>query len=638
MSVVITLDEDKCAGCNKCIAKCPVTGANVAFIKDGANKVRTNPDLCILCGNCIDVCDHHARDYVDDTEKFFADLAKGERISIVAAPAVRFNFSNYKKVFGYLKSKGVNLIYDVSFGADITTWAYLKAIKEKNIASVIAQPCPAIVSFIEKHRPDLIKALAPIHSPTLCTAIYLRKYKNVSDKIAFFSPCLGKTQEFTDTDKLVHYNVTYKKLQEHVAKHGVNLEGFGEHEFDDIGCGLGVTFSRPGGLRENVDYHTNNTAWVRQVEGVDHAYGYLKQYETRMKNGQSLPLLVDILNCANGCNLGTGTCKDISIDDVDARMNQLKQEKLRNKEKKGIRGNTVYSLFEQFDKELQLQDFVRAYHNKSALAQMRNHSNAEYDEVFQSLYKNDDASRNINCFACGYGNCRSLATAILNGENHIENCINYNRAVAEQERYAIDEKVKELGDMQQMIEDNRILNEEKERTSQALKGHVGEIIEAIGDVTSGSREGGAALGKIIGQVQDVFQLATSVRERINVAESKLVEFDNALEGIVTIAFQTNMLALNATIEAARAGEQGRGFAVVAGEVKHLASETRNLVDSTKTSEELIKEGNNELIKLAGALEEQMGTVSQRVSSISAMIEQTTGKCQEIAETAKKIVA
>ena len=638
MSVVITLDEEKCAGCNKCIAKCPVTGANVAFIKDGENKVRTNPDLCILCGNCIDVCDHQARDYVDDTEKFFADLAKGERISIVAAPAVRFNFSNYKKVFGYLKSKGVNLIYDVSFGADITTWAYLKAIKEKNIASVIAQPCPAIVSFIEKHRPELIKALAPIHSPTLCTAIYLRKYKNVSDKIAFFSPCLGKTQEFTDTDKLVHYNVTYKKLQEYVAKNRVSIEGFSEHEFDNIGCGLGVTFSRPGGLRENVDYHTNNTAWVRQVEGVDHAYGYLKQYEARMKKGQTLPLLVDILNCANGCNLGTGTCKNISIDDVDARMNQLKQEKLRNKEKKGIRGKAVYSLFEQFDKELQLQDFVRAYHNKSALAQTRKHSDAEYDEVFQSLYKTDDASRNINCFACGYGSCHSLATAILNRENHIENCINYNRAVAEQERHAIDDKVKELGDMQQMIEDNRILNEEKERMSQALKGHVGEIIEAIGDVTSGSREGGAALGKIIGQVQDVFQLATSVRERINIAESKLVEFDNALEGIVTIAFQTNMLALNATIEAARAGEQGRGFAVVAGEVKHLASETRNLVDSTKTSEELIKEGNNELIKLAGALEQQMGAVSQRVSSISAMIEQTTGKCQEIAETAKKIVA
>jgi hypothetical protein len=357
-----------------------------------------------------------------------------------------------------------------------------------------------------------------------------------------------------------------------------------------------------------------------------------------MKKGQPLPLLVDILNCANGCNLGTGTCKNIDIDDVDSRMNQLKHEKLRKKEKRGIRGKAVYSLFEQFDRELKLPDFIRTYRNKSALARPHDYTDADYDKVFRSLYKNDAANRNINCFACGYGSCKSFATAILKGENHIENCINYNRAVAEQERQAIDEKVKELGDMQQMIEDNRLLNEEKERTSETLKGHVGEIIEAIGDVTSGSRDGGAALASIIGQVQDVFQLATSVRERINIAESKLVDFDNALEGIVTIAFQTNMLALNATIEAARAGEQGRGFAVVAGEVKHLAKETRNLVNSTKSSEESIKDGNNELIRLAGALEQQMGAVSERVSSISAMIEQTTGKCQEIANTAKKIVA
>ena len=36
----------------------------------------------------------------------------------------------YKKVLGYLKKKGVNHIYSVSFGADITTWGYLKYITE----------------------------------------------------------------------------------------------------------------------------------------------------------------------------------------------------------------------------------------------------------------------------------------------------------------------------------------------------------------------------------------------------------------------------------------------------------------------------------------------------------------------------
>ncbi|MCK7467655.1 MAG: 4Fe-4S binding protein [Desulfosudis oleivorans] len=86
-------------------------------MKDGENKVKVDQAKCIKCGHCIDQCDHNARDFYDDTELFFDDLRKGKRISIVAAPAVRFNFDNYKKLFGYLKSIGVNVIYDVSFGS-----------------------------------------------------------------------------------------------------------------------------------------------------------------------------------------------------------------------------------------------------------------------------------------------------------------------------------------------------------------------------------------------------------------------------------------------------------------------------------------------------------------------------------------
>ena len=85
---------------------------------------------------------------------FFRDLANGERISVVAAPAARVNFVNHKKLLGFLKHSGVDQAYDVSFGADITTWAYLKAIRENGLVSVIAQPCPAIVNYIEKFQPE----------------------------------------------------------------------------------------------------------------------------------------------------------------------------------------------------------------------------------------------------------------------------------------------------------------------------------------------------------------------------------------------------------------------------------------------------------------------------------------------------
>ena len=102
-STLVYLDEEKCVGCNKCIRNCPVLGASIAYTLEGKKKVKINIDKCIHCGECIKVCDHDARQYNDDTEMFFTDLKNGKEISLIAAPAIRANFQNYKKLFGYLK-------------------------------------------------------------------------------------------------------------------------------------------------------------------------------------------------------------------------------------------------------------------------------------------------------------------------------------------------------------------------------------------------------------------------------------------------------------------------------------------------------------------------------------------------------
>lgn len=94
-------------------------------------KVIVDSEKCIACGACFDACEHNAREYQDDTKSFFTALEAGKKISVILAPAFLANYPHeYKKVLGYLKEKGVNHIYSVSFGADITTWGYLKYITE----------------------------------------------------------------------------------------------------------------------------------------------------------------------------------------------------------------------------------------------------------------------------------------------------------------------------------------------------------------------------------------------------------------------------------------------------------------------------------------------------------------------------
>ena len=84
-SLVFT--NDNCVGCNKCISVCPVLTANHAVIENGENRIVVDGKQCVACGACFDACAHEARSFNDDTERFFEDLKKGEKISLLLAPA-----------------------------------------------------------------------------------------------------------------------------------------------------------------------------------------------------------------------------------------------------------------------------------------------------------------------------------------------------------------------------------------------------------------------------------------------------------------------------------------------------------------------------------------------------------------------
>lgn len=161
--------NENCIGCNKCISVCPVLTANYAVEENGGNKIVVDGDACIHCGACFDACEHNARSFRDDTERFFEDLKKGEKISLLLAPAFLANYpKEYASVLGGLKKLGVNHLISVSFGADITTWGYIKYITENNFTGGISQPCPAVVNYIEKYVPELLPKLIPVHSPLMC--------------------------------------------------------------------------------------------------------------------------------------------------------------------------------------------------------------------------------------------------------------------------------------------------------------------------------------------------------------------------------------------------------------------------------------------------------------------------------------
>ena len=616
--------NDLCTGCNKCVRSCPVLTANIAT-QEGY--VTVDPDKCIVCGQCFDVCPHEARDYYDDTDRFFEDLASGKKISVILAPAFLANYpKEYQRVLGYLKSKGVSHICSVSFGADITTWGYLKYITEHKFFGGISQPCPAVVTYVEKYIPELIPRLMPVHSPMMCTAIYMKKYMQVTDEIAFISPCIAKKLEITDPNcgGYVSYNVTFEKMMKYI---GNDYEGC-EPYTDELEYGLGSLYPMPGGLRENVEHFLGKEQVVRQVEGEHEAYEYLRSYAKRIQQNKELPFMVDILNCAKGCLYGTATDPKRGTDDVMLTIAKLRNSKTSAKQEKAHFGRKSKSrspwadtltpeerlknFMDAFGK-LDINDFMRSYTNRAV--HIEEPSEQEKNRLFAEMKKDTYEEQHRDCESCGYSSCTNLVRAIHNGVNVKENCVYYVRGLAEEEA----KKIAEIRDQE------RNAQEIRQQKIAAITERFIALSDNIAELNTANEESANEATNLAQYIQDISRLCDELNESIRIMSDFISVYKKSNEDISAIAGQTNLLSLNASIEAARAGENGRGFAVVAEEIRTLSDSTKDLLTQNDQKAEAIFPKITQSMDSIKDLVESMNTMTQKVSTIAANTEEISSQ-------------
>ena len=629
--------NDNCVACNKCISACPVLGANKAvLLADGTAKIDVDGDACIACGACFDACSHDARSYRDDTERFFDDLQRGEKISILLAPAFMANYPDaYGKYLGILKNAGVNKIISVSFGADITTWAYLNYITSNRFLGGISQPCPAVVGYIEKYIPKLLPRLMPVHSPMMCAAIYLKKYMKLNDKIAFISPCIAKKNEIDDPNcgGYISYNVTFDHLVDYIKKN--RLQG-GAIAKDEIEYGLGSVYPMPGGLKENVYWFLGNDVFIRQIEGEKKMYEFLHMYQERIKEKKDLPFMVDALNCEYGCLYGTGTENpDLENDDILMAMNKIRANSVK---KNGAWGKNwspkkrFAALNAQF-KNLRLDDFIRHYTNRSAEVKIKKPSAQELNEIFNSMGKTTAEKRHVDCSACGYDTCEMMAEAIFNGMNHKANCVHYAKDLA----------VEETEMARKLSEDVKRQTEEKLENAKRVEGLIAEMneefedmMDSLQDLSTGNEGSAKESTEIALDMQNINEFSQKLKQAFDHINEFLIGIENNNKAIFDIASKTNLLSLNASIEAARAGEAGRGFAVVAEEIKNLSDSSRMAAQESNTNSQEVRGFMEGLMEQADVLARLVGQVDDRVSNLAAVTEEIAASTKVVEELSKRI--
>lgn len=636
MSLVFT--NDSCIGCNKCIRVCPCPGACVAVTEeDGTERIQVDPAKCIGCGACMDACKHGAREFEDDTEQFFADLAKGEKISILLAPAFKANYpGDYERVLGGLKNLGVNRIISVSFGADITTWGYLNYVKKYNFTGGISQPCPAIVGYIEHYLPELLPKLFPVHSPMMCSAIYAKQEMGITDKLAFISPCVAKWSEIhdPDTEGYVSYNVTFDHLMKYVREHNIS----GTFASDEIEYGLGSIYPMPGGLKENVYWFLGDDVYIRQIEGEKHTYCYLEEHKEEIAKGMNKELFIDALNCGMGCIYGTGVEEEIARTDTALyNIHQIQENCKKNTKnsawsRKLTPAQRLAKLNKQFSK-LKLENYLRKYTDCSEECNYKLPSTEELNQIYDEMGKKTKEARCIDCECCGYESCEKMAFAIYNGFNKKENCIHFVKDTVEEEKKRALELADEIKAEKDAVEKQQ---ENIKTTVETVNDLFVSLYDSVDDMVNGNESNAtecSAVSEEIGNVSEFCEKLTGRMQEIDMLLESMAENN---QEVVSIAAQTNLLALNANIEAARAGEAGRGFAVVADEINKLAMNSKDTASRSTESQTKVKESIAEIIKDADELANVVNDTGNRIQNLAAATEEIAASSNVILSAANSV--
>ncbi|NTV91434.1 MAG: 4Fe-4S binding protein, partial [Clostridiales bacterium] len=199
-SPAIVRDPNKCVLCRRCVNMCKNI-QNVAVIDTNERGFKTivgsafnktlNEVPCINCGQCINVCPVGALREKDDTDKVWAALAnKDLHVVVQTAPAVRVAIGEEfglpigtratSNMIASLRRLGFAKVFDTDTAADLTIMEegteLLHRIKEGGKLPLITSCSPGWIKLCEHFYPEYLDNLSSCKSPQAMFGAVIKSY------------------------------------------------------------------------------------------------------------------------------------------------------------------------------------------------------------------------------------------------------------------------------------------------------------------------------------------------------------------------------------------------------------------------------------------------------------------------------
>jgi NADH-quinone oxidoreductase subunit G/NADP-reducing hydrogenase subunit HndD len=185
----IVRNPNKCIKCGRCAEVCHHTQeVGVLYSHNRSTEIMISPEYgknlsevgCVLCGQCSAVCPVGAIHEKDDTDRVWEALANPRKHVVVqTAPSVRvsiaeeFNLPSGSietgKLVASLRSLGFNRVFDTDFSADLTIMEegheLLDRMKNGGVLPMITSCSPGWINYAEKYYPELLPNISSCKSP-----------------------------------------------------------------------------------------------------------------------------------------------------------------------------------------------------------------------------------------------------------------------------------------------------------------------------------------------------------------------------------------------------------------------------------------------------------------------------------------